>query len=79
MTRALQHSILTQDPVTSDEAISLAKQIGASGYFETSAKEKQGVDELFTEATRIACLVRKLKGLFTNCFENSSFFNYAKF
>ena len=43
--------------MTSDEAIRVAKQIGASGYFETSAKEHQGVDELFAEAARIAFLV----------------------
>ena len=46
--------------MTSDEAESVAKQIGALGYFETSANanEIQGVTELFTEAARIACLVK---------------------
>ena len=45
--------------MTSDEAISVAKQIGALGYFETSAKENQGVYELFSEAARIAFVVPK--------------------
>ena len=43
--------------MTSDEAISVAKQIGALGYFETSAKENQGVYELFSEAAKIAFVV----------------------
>ena len=45
--------------MTSDEAISVAKQIGALGYFETSAKENQGVYELFSEAAKIAFAVPK--------------------
>ena len=54
------HLVLTQAPVTSVEAESVAKQIGAFGYFETSvnADEIQGVTELFAEAARIACLVK---------------------
>ena len=59
-TKAIQQNLFdTQEPVTSDEAISVAKQIGALGYFETSAKENQGVYELFSEAAKIAFVVPK--------------------
>merc|ERR1712037_55635 len=33
----------------------LAKKIGAKGYFETSAKENEGVQELFAEAIKLVC------------------------
>ena len=59
---------LTQAPVTEAEAREVTKKIGASGYFETSAKEVQGVTELFTEAARIACSAPKKKKNFTQRF-----------
>merc|ERR1719339_623413 len=42
-------------PVTKAAAEEMATKIGAKGYFETSAKENQGVKEVFEEAARIAC------------------------
>ena len=44
-----------QEPVTKAAAEEMAKKIGAKGYFETSAKENQGVQELFAEAIKLAC------------------------
>jgi len=41
-------------PVTESEAQEMATKIGAQGYFKTSAKENQGVKELFDEAARLA-------------------------
>ena len=40
--------------MTEAEAQAMAKKIGAQGYFKTSAKENQGVKELFDEAARLA-------------------------
>ena len=44
-----------QAPVTQAAAEEMAKKIGAQGYFETSAKENQGVKELLEEAIRLSC------------------------
>merc|ERR1711990_574220 len=41
-------------PVTKAAAEEMATKIGAKGYFETSAKENEGVKEVFEEAARIA-------------------------
>ena len=41
--------------MTEEAAKEMAKKIGAKGYFETSAKENQGVQELFAEAIKLAC------------------------
>ena len=41
--------------MTKAEAEEMAKKIGAEGYFETSAKENQGVQEVFEEAAKLAC------------------------
>ena len=38
--------------VKKDDAEALAKKIGASGYFETSAKTGEGVDKAFEELTK---------------------------
>ena len=38
-----------------EEAMEMAKKIGAKRYFEVSAKENQGVIELFEEAVKLAC------------------------
>ena len=44
-----------QAPVTKAAAEEMRKKIGAKGYFETSAKENQGVKELLEEAIRLSC------------------------
>ena len=54
--------------MTETEAKEVAEKIGASGYFETSAKEGQGVTELFTVAARIACSAPKKKKNFIQRF-----------
>ena len=41
--------------MTKADAEAMATKIGARGYFETSAKENQGVKEVFEEAARLAC------------------------
>ena len=43
--------------MTKAAAEEMATKIGAKGYFETSAKENQGVKKVFEEAARIACEV----------------------
>ena len=40
--------------MTETAARAMAEKIGAVGYFETSAKENQGVKELFAEAVQLA-------------------------
>ena len=39
-------------PVLTEEAVMLAKEINALGYYETSAKTGQGVHEAFAAATK---------------------------
>ena len=41
--------------MTKADAEAMATKIGARGYFETSAKENQGVREVFEEAAKLAC------------------------
>ena len=40
--------------MTETAARAMADKIGAVGYFETSAKENEGVKELFAEAVQLA-------------------------
>ena len=39
--------------MTVEEAEALAKELGAHGYYETSAKENQGVTEVFKKAAEV--------------------------
>lgn len=41
-----------QKPVTEEEGKAMAHKINALGYFETSAKENKGVQEVFERAAR---------------------------
>ena len=41
--------------MTEEAAKKMADKIGAKGYFETSAKDNQGVQELFAEAIKLVC------------------------
>lgn len=47
-----------QQPVTTDEGMALAVKIGAYKYLECSAKDGEGVREVFEHATRAALLTR---------------------
>merc|ERR1711934_548588 len=49
-----------EEPVTEEAAKKMADKIEAKGYFETSAKNNQGVQELFAEAIKLACAQKKL-------------------
>lgn len=51
----MDNSFFIQEPVTKAAAEEMAKKIGAKGYFETSAKENEGVQELFAEAIKLVC------------------------
>ncbi|CCE63613.1 hypothetical protein TPHA_0F01280 [Tetrapisispora phaffii CBS 4417] len=42
-----------EELITYDEGLALAKKIGALRYLECSAKQNKGVNEAFTEATRV--------------------------
>lgn len=53
-----------QTIVTTEEGQALAKEIGAAKYFETSAKTKEGVRELFIAAAKLAWKPRRS---FKNC------------
>merc|ERR1711934_88780 len=44
-----------EEPVTEEAAKKMADKIEAKGYFETSAKNNQGVQELFAEAIKLVC------------------------
>jgi GTPase SAR1 family protein len=50
-----------QAPVTTEEAESVAKKIGAVKYLECSAKVNEGVREVFEHATRSAMLAKTSK------------------
>ncbi|CDH11270.1 probable GTP-binding protein RHO3 [Zygosaccharomyces bailii ISA1307] len=41
------------DYITYDEGVEMAKKVGALRYLECSAKQNKGVNEAFTEATRV--------------------------
>ncbi|XP_018648347.1 putative rho GTPase [Schistosoma mansoni] len=45
---------MKQKPVTESEGRSVAKNIGAQAYIECSAKQKEGVNDVFETAARIA-------------------------
>lgn len=47
-----------QQPVTTDEGMAIANKIGAYKYLECSAKDGEGVREVFEHATRAALLTR---------------------
>ena len=53
--------------MTKAAAEEMATKIGAKGYFETSAKENEGVKEVFEEAARIAFNVDPDKPKPSNC------------
>ena len=42
-----------QAPVTKEQAEALAKELGAHGYFETSALKNEGVTEVFKKAAEV--------------------------
>ncbi|KAH8902675.1 hypothetical protein BR93DRAFT_886542 [Coniochaeta sp. PMI_546] len=60
-----------QHPVTWDEGYDVSKKIGASGYYETSAKTNEGVRAAFEAATRLALTMpekRKRRSRFRSLF-----------
>ena len=77
-----------QVPVSSALAESIARRIGAVGYFETSTKESQGVTELFQWAARLAFMVlntniakpkaQRTRGL-SSAYQSNLFRSYHKF
>ncbi|KAI9297427.1 hypothetical protein K502DRAFT_323319 [Neoconidiobolus thromboides FSU 785] len=50
---------LGQSPVTYEQGVQLAKKIGAAKYLETSAKTRDGVNQLFEEAGRLTVNERR--------------------
>ena len=51
----------SQKPVTSEEGKTMKEKIKAFEYIECSAKTKEGVNEVFTNATRAALQKKKRK------------------
>lgn len=51
----------SQRPVTTDEGQAVAQKIGALKYLECSAKNQDGVQEVFEHATRAALMVKDSK------------------
>ena len=49
---------MKQEPVKSEEGRAMAEKINAYAYHECSAKTKEGVREVFEQATRAALQVR---------------------
>lgn len=47
-------SLKNETPVTYDQGVEKAAEIGAVKYFEVSAKENDGIKELFEYAAKIA-------------------------
>ncbi|CAH8452155.1 unnamed protein product [Schistosoma haematobium] len=56
---------MKQKPVTESEGRSVAKIIGAQAYIECSAKQKEGVNDVFETAARIATDFKTKKRLCT--------------
>ena len=52
----------SQRPVTYDEGMAVAQKIGAYKYLECSAKDGDGVREVFENATRAALMTSKNGG-----------------
>ncbi|XP_073982526.1 ras-like GTP-binding protein rhoA [Rhodnius prolixus] len=52
---------MKREPIKFEEGVAMAKSIGAYDYVECSAKTKEGVRELFEQATRAALKERKSK------------------
>jgi len=52
---------MNQSPLKNDEGKRMAENISAVTYLECSAKTKEGVREVFEQATRAALMVRKKK------------------
>ncbi|KCV69632.1 Ras like family, member A [Fonticula alba] len=51
-----------QKPISTSEAKAVANKIGAAGFFECSAKENKGVDEIFHAAARyVTDVIRRKK------------------
>ena len=51
-----------QEPVQPEEGHAMAETIEAHAYLECSAKNKEGVQEVFETATRVALQKRRHKG-----------------
>ena len=52
---------MKQKPVTPEEGRAMAEKINAYGYLECSAKNKEGVREVFETSTRAALQVKRRK------------------
>ena len=52
---------MKQEPVKPEEGRAMAEKINAYAYLECSAKTKEGVREVFEQATRAALQVSSLK------------------